>query len=99
MIFAVTNQISNIISTGVKFQIRAPKDFTITKIKLSLNTTAGALFSVGIRKNGTLIATILINSLVLDTAITDSFLEDDIISVDILNIGTGNASGLICYLL
>ena len=99
LIFAVTNQISNIISTGVKFQIRAPRNFNISKIKLSLNTTAGASFSVGIRKNGTLIATILINSLVLDTAITDSFLEDDIIAVDILNVGTSTASGLICYLL
>lgn len=99
LIFAVTNQISNIISTGVKFQIRAPRKFKISKIKLSLNSLAGPLFSVGIRKNGTLIATIPINSLVLDTAITDSFLEDDIISVDILNVGLSTASGLICYLL
>lgn len=99
LIFAATNQISNIVSTGLKFQIRAPRNFKISKIKLSLNTTAGPLFSVGIRKNGTLIATIPINSFVLDTAITVSFLENDRITVDILNVGLSTASGLICYLL
>lgn len=99
LIFAVTNQISNIISTGQKFQIRAPRDFTISKFKLSLNTTAGANFSVTIRKNGTTVSSVFLNALVQNTIITETFLENDIISVDVSNIGNGLASGLICYLL
>jgi len=99
LIFAITNQISNIISIGTKFQIRAPRDFTISKIKLSLNTTAGPNFSVTILKNGSTVSSVFLNSLVQDTTITASFLENDIISVDVSNVGTGTASGLICYLL
>ena len=99
LIFAVTNQISNIISTGQKFQIRAPKDFTISKFKLSLNTTAGPNFSVTIRKNGNTVSSVFLNALVQDTTVAETFLEDDIISVDVSNVGTGAASGLICYLL
>jgi hypothetical protein len=100
LIFAVTNQVSNIISTGQKFQMRAPRDFTISKFKLSLNTTAGVNFSVTIRKNGATVSSVFLNALVQTTTIVpETFLEDDIISVDVSNIGDGLASGLICYLL
>jgi hypothetical protein len=99
LIFAVTDQVSNITTTGQKFQIRAPKDFSISKFKLSLNSTAGVNFSVTIFKNGTTVSSVFLPSLVQDTTITESFLENDIISVNISNVGSGLASGLIVYLL
>ena len=99
LIFAVTDQVSLITTTGQKFQIRAPKDFSISKFKLSINSTAGASFSVTIFKNGSTVSSVFLPSLVQDTAITESFLENDIISVDISNIGLGTASGLIVYLI
>jgi hypothetical protein len=99
LIFAVTDQVSNITTTGQKFQIRAPKNFTISKFKLSLNSTAGVNFSVTLFKNGVSFSSVFLPSLFQDTNITESFLENDIISVNISNIGAGTASGLIVYLL
>ena len=99
LIFAVTDQITNITTTGQKFQIRAPRDFTISKFKLSLNSTAGVNFSVTLFKNGVSFSSVFLPSLVQDTSITESFLENDIISVNISNVGLGTASGLIVYLL
>ena len=99
LIFAVTDQVSLITTTGQKFQIRAPRAFTLSKIKLSLNSTAGPSFIVTILKNGGTVATITASALVQDASNTTAFLEDDIISVDISNIGAGTASGLIVYLL
>jgi hypothetical protein len=99
LIFAATDQISNITTTGQKFQIRAPRDFTISKFKLSLNSTAGVNFSVTLFKNGVSFSSVFLPSLVQDTTIAESFLENDIISVNISNVGLGTASGLIVYLL
>ena len=99
LIFAVTDRVSNITTTGQKFQIRAPRAFTISKFKLSLNSTAGVNFSVTLFKNGVSFSSVFLSSLVQDTTITESFLENDIISVNISNIGDGTASGLIVYLL
>jgi hypothetical protein len=99
LIFAVTDQISNITTTGQKFQIRAPRAFTISKFKLSINSTAGGSFSVTLFKNGVSFSSVFLPSLVQDTTIAESFLENDIISVNISNVGLGTASGLIVYLL
>jgi hypothetical protein len=99
LIFAVTDQISNITTVGQKFQIRAPRNFTISKIKLSLNSTAGSSFLVELLKNNVYFSSITPTLLVQDVTSSETFTEDDIISVEISNIGTGTASGLIIYLI
>ena len=99
LIFAVTDQVSNITTVGQKFQIRAPRNFTISKYKISLNSTAGSSFLVELLKNNVTFSSATPTALVQDVIISETFTEDDIISVEISNIGLGTASGLIVYLI
>ncbi len=98
--FACSNEISTITTTGQKMSVRAPRDFTLTNIKCSVNnanTNTG--FFIDVKVNGTLIQTIpQAISLVTNTANTTVISEDDIITVEVGNIGNGDATGLKIYL-
>ena len=100
LVFAATDEVNTITTTGQKIQLRVPQDFTTSKIKLSVNSAGGAGFSVIIKKNAVIVATIALNNLlVINTTSIQTYSEDDIISLEIGNIGSGTATGLKCYLI
>ena len=100
--FACTDEVNTITSTGQKMYMRAPRDFSVQKFKVSLNAVAGAGFALNIKKNGSnMISTITLGTTI--TTITPftpvSVLEDDVITVDVTNIGSGTGVGLKVYLI
>lgn len=100
LIFAATDEVSTITTTGQKIQLRVPQDFTTSKIKLSVNSAGGAGFSVVIKKNGVIVATIAQNNLLVsNTTSVETYNEDNTISLEIGNAGSGTAVGLKCYLI
>ena len=98
--FACSNEISTITTTGEKMRVRAPRDFTLTNIKCSVNTAnTNTGFFIDVKLNGTLIQTIpQAVSLITNTANTTAISEDDIITVEVGNVGNGDAVGLKIYL-
>ncbi len=101
VIFAATDEVNAITTTGKKMEIRCPRSFQTSKIKVSVNvanTNTG--FQIQIKKNGTLVQTIGQSLfLITNTNNTTTYNEDDIISVEVLNAGNGNSTGLKVYLI
>lgn len=99
------------LTTGVKYRMRMPMDFTLYGIQGSLTTAqgSGSIFTVDILKNGASILTPLLtidNTEMsnADAATSLDFLDnlviyDDEIAVQITQIGTPGATGLKIYLI
>ncbi len=98
--FACTDEVNTITTTGQKMELRCPRTFQTTKIKFSVNTAGGGLFTVNIKNNGTVILSVILgSSTVLDINNTTTYNENDIISAEVLNVGSGTATGLKVYLI
>jgi len=100
LIFAATDEVSLISTIGEKIQLRVPRNFITSKIKISVNTAGGAGFGVVLKKNGIAVATVGMNtSLVVNTASIINYVEDDTITLEVGGVGLGTASGLKCYMI
>ena len=101
VMFAATDEVNAITTTGQKMEIRCPRSFQTSKIKVSVNvanTNTG--FQIQIKKNGVLVQTIAQSVfLITNTNNTTTYNEDDIISVEVSNVGNSNSTGLKVYLI
>jgi hypothetical protein len=97
--FAASDENTPITTTGLKVSVRAPQDFQLSKIKISLNIQPGASFTVEIKKNGVQCALIPTGNNFFATASNATALvEDDLIQLEITNVGSSTGTGLKCYL-
>lgn len=100
VIFAATDEVNTITTTGQKISIRVPRSFQTSKIKVSVNSVGGAGFAVDIKQNGSLVQSIAQGSfLITNTADTTTYSEDNIITCEVSNVGSGTATGLKVYLI
>ena len=100
LVIACSDETTAIASTGQVVSARAPRAFTLTKIKVSVTTSGGSGFSILVKNNSTTLQTIAQGTnLVTNTADTTSFTEDDIITVEVGNVGTSTATSLKVYLI
>lgn len=100
LIFAATDEVNTITTTGQKISLRVPQSFQTTKIKVSVNTIGGAGFSINIRYNGIIVQSIAQGSFLISNSVSSqSYTEDNIISCDVSNVGAGTATGLKIYLI
>lgn len=102
--FAVTDETTAITTGTDKIALYAPRDFEISKVKISLTTTGSTTTTVDVNVGGT---TILSSPVSLTSGVyvnsttslsTTSISEDDRITVDIDSAGT-DAAGLKVYLI
>jgi hypothetical protein len=102
--FAVSDETTAITTGTAKITLRAPRDFQVTKVKVSLTTSGSTTTTVDVNVEGSTILTspidlssgVFVNS---TTSITTPTIdEDDVITVDIDVAGTG-AAGLKIYLI
>jgi hypothetical protein len=100
LVIVGSDETTSIASTGEVVSIRAPREFSLTKIKVSVTTSGGSGFSVLVKNNGTTLQTIAQGTnLITNTSDTTTFTEDDIITIVIGNVGTSTATGLKVYLI
>ena len=100
LVFSATDEVNTITTTGQKMQLVVPRDFTTSKIKLSVNTIGGVGFSVVVKKNAVVVATIAMNNnFVTNTTSVETYSENATITLEISNVGSGTATGLKCYLI
>jgi hypothetical protein len=99
IIFAGTDEVSLIATTGQKIALRATRNVIVNTVKISVNTAGGGSFEVEVRKNGAAFANVIMgSSLVVNTPDVSTIAVDDIISLAVADIGSGTATGLKCYL-
>lgn len=99
-IFAATDEVNTITTTGQKMSVRVSRSFQTSKIKVSVNSAGGAGFVVDIKNNGVLVQSITQGtSLLTNTVNTQSYTEDNIITCEVSNVGAGTATGLKVYLI
>ena len=100
VIFAVSDEVNSITTTGQKMSLRCPRSFQTSKIKVSVNNSGGSGFAVEIKSNGVLVQSVGQGVfLITDTVNTHSYTEDDIITCEVSNAGSGTAVGLKIYLI
>lgn len=99
-IFAATDEVNTITTTGQKMSVRVSRSFQTSKIKVSVNSAGGAGFAVNIKNGGVLVQSIAQGtSLITNTVNTQSYTEDNIITCEVSNVGAGTATGLKVYLI
>ena len=99
-IFAATDEVNTITTTGQKMSVRVSRSFQTSKIKVSVNSAGGAGFVVDIKNNGVLVQSIAQGtSLITNTVNTQSYTEDNTITCEVSNVGAGTATGLKVYLI
>ena len=100
LIFAATDEVNTITTTGQKMALRCPRNFQTEKIKVSVNSGGGAGFAIAIRNSGIVIRTITQDNLLISTTNNvATYSEDALITVDVTNIGSGTATGLKIYMI
>jgi hypothetical protein len=101
LVLACSDETTSIATNmGQVVSVRAPRGFTLNKIKVSVATTGGNGFSIIVKKDGIIIKYANQDAnLVKDYINTVSFSEDDIITIEIDDIGAGTATGLKVYLI
>lgn len=98
--FACSDETTAITTTGLKISLRAPQDFQLSKIKISLNTQAGFGFIVALNKNNVQVGPVAVgNNFFITITNTTIFLEDDLITLNVSNVGSSTGTGLKCYLI
>jgi hypothetical protein len=82
LIFAATDEVNTITTTGQKMALRCPRNFQTEKIKVSVNSGGGAGFAIAIKNNGLVVGTITQDNLLISTTNTGAtYSEDALITV------------------
>ncbi len=106
--FAISDEVTQIISGTAVITLFAPRSFTLTDVKASLSTTGSSTTEIDVKVNsGSILSTNItiesgdkrsVDSSVQPVIGTSSISEDDEITVDIITAGTG-AAGAKIYLI
>ena len=101
LIFAATDEVSTITTTGQKMILRVLQIFLLqVRLNFLPILLVVVVLMLVIKKNGTAVATIDQDSLLVsNTASVETYVEVDIVSLEMSNIGSGSAIGLKCYLI
>ena len=106
--FAISDEVTQIISGTAVITLFAPRSFTLTDVKASLSTTGSSTTEIDVKVNsGSILSTNItiesgdkrsVDSSVQPVIGTSSIAEDDEITIDIITAGTG-AAGAKIYLI
>jgi len=100
LVFACTDEVNSITTTGQKMSLRVPRNFQTSDIRVSINTLGGANFATDIKYNGNLVQTVAQGNFLVRTVSNNQYYAGgDIISVEVSNFDAGTATGLKVYLI